>query len=261
MVTGEESRFLILFLAGTFAFFLIAAAFILFHFKSVRRIHQKQLLLEKARAEHQQELLKSAIQVEEKERRRFSRDLHDEAGALLAGVRLKINLIEKESADAGRVERLSSEAKEMLDHTIRSVRNISHNLLPPSLETFGLQGCLESFFRDLNTSIEADLRFETVRERLPQDVEIAVYRVVSELCGNTLKHAGADNISLEITISANLLRAVYRDNGKGIDPLKVNAAAGLGMKNMESRVSMLGGKIALGSHENKGMEAVIEIPL
>ncbi|HYH56568.1 MAG TPA: sensor histidine kinase [Anseongella sp.] len=259
MVDGQESRFLILFLAGTFAFFLIAAGFILFYFRSVRKVYQKQLMLEKAESRHQQELLKSSIQAEEMERRRFSRDLHDEAGALLAGIKLKLNLLEKEPGNPERIKQLSLEAREMVDNTIRSVRHISHNLLPPSLETFGLFACLENFFRDLNSDIEAAFSYEGGRARLPQDTEVAMYRIVSELCNNTIKHAQAGRIMLHIKVDAGLLEAVYRDNGRGFN--EGQPRQGLGMKNIESRVSMLNGRLALSSGAGKGMQAEIQIPL
>ena len=269
MVTGEESQFLILFLAGTFAFCLIAVGFVLFYFKSVKKVYQKQLQLEKARLEHQQELLRNAIQVEEKERRRFSRDLHDEAGALLAGVKLKVNLMQREAENPEKVRQLSLEAREMLSNTIQSVRNISHNLLPPSLETFGLFRCLEGFFRDLQASVKTDFQYETDRERLPPEVELSLYRVTAELCNNTLKHAGASKISMHIEVNESLLKAVYRDNGKGMDqamtagsaPTETGAAPGLGLTNLESRVAMLNGTITVNSASGRGLVAHIEIPL
>ncbi|QEC53329.1 signal transduction histidine kinase [Anseongella ginsenosidimutans] len=265
MVTGEESRFLILFLTGTFAFCLIAVGFILFYFKSVKKIYQKQLQLEKNRLEHQQELLKNAIRVEEQERRRFSRDLHDEAGALLAGIKLKMKLIQQDAGDPGRVRQLSLEAREMLGTTIQSVRNISHNLLPPSLETFGLFRCLEGFFRDLQASVETDFQYETDRERLPPEVELAMYRIVSELCNNTLKHANAGKITMHLQVEGNNLKAVYQDNGKGMDTGAARdpevLASGLGFKNIESRIAMLSGTITLDSAPGKGMDVRIEISL
>lgn len=263
MVTGQESEFLILFLTGTFAFCLIAVGFILFYFKSVKKVYGKQLQLEKARLEHQQELLKNAILVEEKERRRFSRDLHDEAGALLAGVKLKISLMQQEAGNPERVRRLALEAKEMLGNTIQSVRNISHNLLPPSLETFGLFHCLEGFFRELHASVETDFSYETDRERLPPEVELTLYRVTAELCNNTLKHANAGKISMHITVNGKLVKAVYRDNGKGMPGASSapSVSPGLGLRNLESRVTMLNGNITFDSAPGQGMQTNIEIPL
>lgn len=265
MVAGEESRFLILFLTGTFAFCLIAVGFILFYFKSVKKVYQKQLQLEKARLEHQQELMRNAIQVEEKERRRFARDLHDEAGALLAGIKLKMSLMQQQADDPERTRELSLEAREMLDRTIQSVRGISHNLLPPSLETFGLFRCLESFFQELNSMVETDFHYETDRERLPAEMELALYRVTTELCNNTLKHAQADKITMQIDATGSLLTATYRDNGLGMSEVassvEPGASAGLGLKSIESRLGMLGGIITFDSAPGKGMEARIEIPL
>ena len=278
--------------------------FVLFYFKSVKKVYQKQLQLEKARLEHQQELLRSAIQVEEKERRRFSRDLHDEAGALLAGVKLKVNLMQQEAGDPERVRQLSLEARELLGNTIQSIRNISHNLLPPSLETFGLFRCLEGFFQALQASVETDFHYKADLERLPSEVELSMYRVIAELCNNTLKHANASKISMYLEVNENVLSAVYRDNGRGMvqaaaqssnGPLKgANAGQGadaehgagaapghgmwpglkqapggakpgpgpgLGLKNLESRISMLNGSITFESAPGQGMEARIEIPL
>ncbi len=234
---------------GTLGMFVMATTLI-----SVLVYHQRRVIrfnkeLQKLEEERQQMLLRASIRFQEEERQRIAADLHDDAGPLLATARLYLNenLIHQEPAV--QLQSIFS-AKQIIDDTIQLIRNISHSLMPPTLKNFGLEAAIKDLFDKINGSgvINASVRFHDNRERLNDEQELLIFRILQELVTNIIKHSSAGFIHLTQNAQGNLVYFRIHHDGKGIlqqdfDKLEHNSA-GLGLKNIQSRMRVLKGRIS-----------------
>jgi signal transduction histidine kinase len=251
------------FVIGTLALLTLAISVVVFFSIYRKRLAEQQLSIEKKESEHRLELLKSNIEVAEAERRRIARDLHDEIGSQLTAIRMMMNNIRNSNDISGEVDRTAEASKIMLDETLQSVRSISHNLLPPGLEKFGFFNTLEDFCNylmdtgqlSIETQIDGEIQF------MPKETELALYRVLQELFSNGIRHGKANEIKLKFEFSSTNLLLFYNDNGIGTDMKNINNKSGLGLKNIEGRITAVGGQVEFQSKETIGFEAKINIPL
>lgn len=233
---------------GTLGMFLMAIGIVVFVIFHQRKVIRYQMQMKKLEDEKQQMLLQASIRFQEEERQRIAADLHDDAGPLLATARLYLNenLIHQEPAI-----QLQSiyNAKQIIDDAIQLIRNISHSLMPPTLKNFGLESAMTDLFQKINGSgnLNASARFHDYRHRLKLEQELLVFRVLQELVTNILKHSNSGFIHLtQNTANNNLYFRIHHD-GKGIvqsefDKLNHNST-GLGLKNIQSRIKVLNGRI------------------
>ena len=264
MDSATDMNISLFLIVGTLGMLLLAAAVVLFVFVYQKRLIQHQLKLQKVQADYQRELLKANIHAQEKERKRIAQDLHDEVGAMLSAIKLSVNQIQRNRADVDQFESTSKETKSMIDETIENVRRISKDLLPVTLENFGFIHALQELSDKLNSSTPLLTSFECEGDLLPleQNDQLAIYRVVQELCNNIIKHAQATKIDMKLSLSSQGLRLQVIDDGIGfsVDDLsKVNGATGIGLKSIESRVNMLGGHIEYQGTPEKGTTVNIEL--
>jgi signal transduction histidine kinase len=242
---------------------LLAVALVVFFVVYQRRLLAQQRQLQREEIRHQQALLAAAVEVQETERRRIARDLHDEIGSLLTAARLYLRQL-KVNGDPKRNEEIRQESLTILDEIIQNTRRITHDLLPAELEKFGFIAAAEDLCDRLNNSGGVSVDFSaTVNKRLPQQKEIALYRVLQELLNNTLKHAEAQRIEVHADWLRDRFRFAYRDNGKGFEfPERYTAATGgLGLKNIESRMSLVGGSVNYQTSPGRGMSVSIDLPI
>jgi len=234
---------------------LLAGGLFFFFLFYQKRLLQKQLELNQVRQNQQDEILRNTIQAQENERRRIAQDLHDEVGAMLSVVKLNVGRIERQSVDKTLV--LAGETKTYLDDVITQVRRISRALLPPSLEKLGLFSALEELASWVNKSDQLFIEVRKSGEPFRFDIkkELAVFRVVQELMNNVIKHADATYLYLALRFNDNALAVLVRDNGKGFD-MNEKTNSGLGLKNLESRSEMAGGKIKIKSRTGIGTTAI-----
>lgn len=211
--------------------------------------------------EIQQKMIEAVIQTEEKERKRIAADLHDGLGPLLSAAKLYFQAYIDAKAVAGKND-IELRLKYILDNAIADMSRISHNISPHILEKYGLIVALENFLSDIkiSDSIKFDINFEKLN-RFDLKKELTIYRTISELINNTIKHAGATLITIKIFTSDEMLHLVYRDNGIGFSvEEKMQAKQGMGLKNLESRIHSLEGSVIFDSRQNKGMKVTIKIP-
>ena len=203
-------------------------------------------------------ILNTVLRTEEKERQRFSKDLHDGLGPLLSSAKMSVSALN--SAD------MSEQNKEIIrnvnyvvDEAIRSLREISANLSPHVLNDFGLSRAISNFINKLPRG-EMRRVFETNlnNERFDTDIEVILYRVVCELINNSLKHSGAARVDLSLHYQQGQIRIRYKDNGCGFDPDKVGQK-GMGISNIFSRISSLKGEVSIDSYPGAGMRAAVDI--
>lgn len=239
---------------------IIVAGFILVQVRNHKRILQKQQQLAAAEIQHQKILLEAVITSQEEERKRIGSDLHDEVGTLLSSLRM---LIEKHKADAA--PGFSARSKEMIDQVIKNVRRISHNLSPHISGSFGLYDAIYELADTVVSlkvmAVKLDFRETDIPDHLDTQRALAIYRVLAELINNTIKHAHASGITIRITTEHNGLRVQYADDGTGFDYIPGSNNNGIGMKNIESRMNMIGADLVISSSLNKGFTAEIAVPL
>lgn len=218
---------------------------IVFHQRRVLRFNRKIQLMEE---ERQQMLLRASIKFQEEERQRIAADLHDDAGPLLATARLYLNENMIHQEPAVQLQSIFS-AKQIIDDTIQLIRNISHSLMPPTLKNFGLEAAVKDMFDKINGSgvINASARFHDNRQRLNDEQELIVFRILQELVTNIIKHSTAGFIHLTQNAQGKSVYFRIHHDGKGIlqqdyDNMG-NNSHGLGLKNIQSRIRVLQGKI------------------
>ncbi len=230
---------------GMLALTIGLIVFIIFH---QRRVIRYQMRLQKLEFDQQKLLLNASIRLQEEERQRIAADLHDDAGPLLATARLYLN---ENLVNLDKTTQLQSifNAKQIIDDTIQLIRNISHSLMPPTLKNFGLESAVNDLFQKISGSgtMNASSRFHDYGERLEVENELIIFRVIQELVNNILKHSNASFIHLTQNTSGNKFFIRLHHDGKGItqsDFEKLNkSSGGLGLKNIQSRLKVLHGKI------------------
>ncbi|MEO5647838.1 MAG: ATP-binding protein, partial [Chitinophagaceae bacterium] len=233
---------------GTLGMLVMAigiVVFVIFHQRKVIRYQHQMKSLED---DKQQMLLQASIRFQEEERQRIAADLHDDAGPLLATARLYLNenLIHQEPAI-----QLQSiyNAKQIIDDAIMLIRNISHSLMPPTLKNFGLESAMSDLFQKISGSgsLNASVRFHDYRQRLKLEQELLVFRIIQELITNIIKHSGSGFIHLTQNSNGNKVFFRIHHDGKGIIQPEFerlnNTSTGLGLKNIQSRVKVLKGRI------------------
>jgi len=243
--TGVSSV-LILGTLGMFVMAITLISVLVFHQRRVIRFNKQ---IQKMEDDRQQMLLRASIRFQEEERQRIAADLHDDAGPLLATARLYLNenLIHQEPAV--QLQSIFS-AKQIIDDTIQLIRNISHSLMPPTLKNFGLEAAVKDLLEKINGSgvINASGRFHDNRQRLNDEQELLIFRILQELVTNIIKHSSAGFIHLTQNAQGNLVYFRIHHDGKGIlqqdfDKLEYNSV-GLGLKNIQSRMRVLRGRIS-----------------
>lgn len=198
----------------------------------------------------------SMAEGQENERQRISRELHDRVGSMLSLIKLNL------SASHENNNPIIEENLALLDQTYQEVRSISHNLYSGLLKTFGLKVALLNLKKTIeaHNSISFNVFFHDEQILFPKEVDEVIYRVIQELITNTLKHAEATSIDIQInTDDDGIAQISVEDNGRGFNPLiKVNE--GIGLANIRHRLSSLGGTFEINSSPGNGAFFLLNIP-
>jgi PAS domain S-box-containing protein len=217
------------------------------------------------RKEMERNILSAVIKAEEQERERISRDIHDGLGPLLSTIKLYVNELESGDLEPEEKSEMLRQTNELINEAISGTRAISNNLSPHLIMDFGLVKAVESFCKKVNLAQKTKIRFESSlgEKRFDQTIEIVLYRVITELINNTLKHAEASKIEIYLEIIDNTLQLTYLDDGKGFDKDKAMSSdtSGMGLKNMVSRLRSINGNYRIHSRPGAGFLAVAEINL
>lgn len=231
-----------------------------------KRMIRQEIAMQRMETEHQKTLLNATIESQERERQRIAKDLHDEVGAMLSVIKMSLQQVERK-AEQEKAKELTQETKEMVTETIDNVRRISKDLMPVALLKLGLPTALEDLFKKLEhlEGMKVTFSVEGTPRELPPATALGLYRVIQEALNNCLKHAEATEINCVLRFQPAGLSLTFEDNGKGFDLeglLKSkDSTRGLGVKNIESRVNMLGGKLQHTSSPGKGTKIYIELPI
>lgn len=244
------------------------ASLLLISILAYRNYMQKRKLQEQKIQELEKEKLllatQSLLQGQEDERSRLAKDLHDGLGGMLSGIKLTLGAMKGNMVLTAENARLFSGALHKLDQTISEMRRVAHSMMPEALLRLGLGQALSDYCDGLSeNSAGLTINYQQfgMEERLSNDTEIVVYRIVQELLTNVLKHSEASEVLVQLMQQEKLLTLTLEDNGIGFDVVKALDKQGSGLHNIHSRVRYLHGTIDVKSEPGKGSSFHIEIPL
>jgi signal transduction histidine kinase len=214
--------------------------------------------------EAERKLLLKTVEIEEQERNRYSRELHDGLGPLLSTIKMYLQRL-YDTYDPEKVKFIATESEQRVKMAIQTMREISHGLSPLNLNNSGYVKAIQDFTKGINKlqGLIIDFSFNTT-ERCIDFYEIILYRITTELINNTLKHANATHAEIVFNYNkeTNTVSLAYSDNGKGFDRKKEDwMSNGMGLQNIEQRIKILGGKFMIESEPDKGMGIYLDFPL
>lgn len=226
--------------------------------KEMNEKERLALLIEAQKDSH----LKDLVQTQDNERERIASDLHDSLGSLLSSVKLRFNGLQEEigSKIPEKIVPYNA-AVTLLDDAIQELRRIAHNMSPVSLKRFGLRAAIQTFIEQINSSeqLDVDLQILGLERRLPEQVEIAAYRIGQELVQNVIKHAKATSMRIQVIGHKDSLNIIVEDNGIGVEKCKI--APGFGFTTIQSKIRMFKGNFTIESQPGKGTMVLVDIPV
>lgn len=203
-------------------------------------------------------ILSARVEGQDTERQRISEDLHDHLGSKLSAVKLYYDAARENPGDVSAVEK----ARILLDETIAETRRIAHNLSSGVLTRFGLVAAVKNLQETLEQTKKIDIEFIAHgmdRHEMSKDLEINFYRIIQELISNILKHAGATQITIQLTRhSDGLISLIVEDNGKGFNTKNISLNS-MGLENLKGRVRRFDGNINIDTQPGYGTTVIVEI--
>ncbi|MEP1096119.1 MAG: tetratricopeptide repeat protein [Cyclobacteriaceae bacterium] len=215
--------------------------------------------LEREKSKSKSEQIKAVISSQEKERKRFAMDLHDDFGQLISALKLNVSRIKESS----KPDTVSDKSEEILDSMYSSLKNIAFDLMPHTLFEKGLEDAIDGLKDQVNASgaIAFDFQSFEIKNKVDDDQKVAIYRIIQELVSNTIKYSNASKINISITDLGEDLSLLIEDDGDGFDLKSFMKGKGNGWKNINSRLDLLHGIIDFDTIEGRKNTTVsIEIP-
>ncbi len=250
-LTIKKSEFRNRLMIAVILFLVIIAGSLFFsYYQRQQRKNQEILTLKR---EQQVKTLELLMEGEEKERLRIAKELHDGVNVDLSAIKYKLtSLLEKNN-------QVINEAVTMIDKSCEQVRAISHNLIPPALNDFSLIETLEDFCTTANGIHDPEIVFNHIGEaiKISKKAEVNIFRIVQEIVNNSVKHAEASEITVQISHRSHTLQLTVEDNGIGFARNKVKSK-GIGLQNIQSRVDYLNAKLDFDSSD-KGTSYIVDI--
>jgi signal transduction histidine kinase len=219
----------------------------------------KERTVELAEAnEKLRELTRSLMHLQDEERRRFARELHDSVGQLLAVIGMNLASFEGENLTP-HATRLLNDSQRLAEEISTQIRTISHLLHPPLLDEAGLGAALHIYVDGFSqrSKVEATVNIQDGLPRLSRDLEISIFRIVQECLTNIHKHAGATSVAISIQWSAASITLKVADDGMG---LRAGHGPDVGLRGMEERVRQLRGAFHIASN-SRGTTVTVTMPL
>ena len=251
------SEFTMMFSIATIGMLVLAMAIVFFVLFYQRKMLEAKLKQQKMEVDHQQKMLHAALESQENERKRLAADLHDSIGAMLSTIRLSVSSLARQEGVATTAEHI----KTMLDDTITSVRRISRDLLPSTLEKFGLTQALKDLCEQYTLASGVSVRFleKGSPQEKSQNDQLMIFRIAQELVNNALKHAQASSIDVVLDWEKNF-QLIVTDDGSGfLVERALESGKGLGLFNLENRARILNGRLSFNPNQPKGTIAKLEI--
>jgi two-component system NarL family sensor kinase len=229
-------------------------------------IYNRNKLKQNARLQEevmrQQEIATEAvIEAEENERKRIARDLHDGVGQMMSAAKMNLSLLEENIRMSDEEKTAFDKAVLLVDESCREVRSVSHNMMPNALIKSGLASAVRTFIDQIESpALKVQLYTEGLNESLNKNTETVLYRVLQECVNNVIKHAKASNLDIALIKDESGINATIEDNGRGFDTSDKSKFSGIGLDNMQKRISFLKGTIEWQSSSGAGTLVAIHVP-
>ena len=202
------------------------------------------------------------LRAQEEERKRISRELHDEAGQGLMALRLYLAMLANSSENPENLLKVQ-EALGLLDHTIEDLRRVIARLSPRTLDELGLLGAIRKEARRLSkaTGMKAALDLPENLSGLDHDIEVAIYRSVQEALHNVVKHSQAGAFMVRIELGNGCVRLLVEDDGVGLARRSAARRQSFGVVGMRDRIAALGGTVRIRSGPEAGTRVTVVVPV
>ena len=206
------------------------------------------------------------INAQEQERKRIARELHDETSQVLTSLLISLAVLEETTTTPEGRERIA-ETRTLAHQTLRAIRNLSIDLRPSALDDLGLLPALRWYVKEYQqkSSIQVDFQATGFKDRLPPEMETAMYRIVQESLTNVAKHAQAHHVTINLREAADAVYATITDDGRGFDIEELQKTTdrdrGLGLVGMQERALLLNGTLTINSRPHGGTTVHVAIPL
>ncbi|MDQ1167227.1 sensor histidine kinase [Flavobacterium sp. SORGH_AS_0622] len=236
-------------------FIVVAVALIIFFYYSRKKIIQKELEKKDLVLQYQKEQLHAIIITQEEERKRIAQDLHDDISSKLNIVSLNSHLLTAPNLTETETAEITENIINLTTKALENSRKIAHNLLPPVFEKFGLNAGIEELCEEFETSKSVKTHYKNEIDFDDKDIDrhLHVFRILQELMNNSMRHGKATEIWISFINRDGINICDYEDNGVGFDSANAENQKGLGMKNIDSRISFLEGTIKITSEINNGI--------
>ncbi len=218
--------------------------------------------LRREREALRRQLLERVIRAQEEERRAIARELHDSTSQYLSSLMMGLRALAN-TTDSPLVRQQAEELRQIAAQTLEDVHRLAVQLRPAILDDLGLKAALEHLCHEWQhrVGVAVDLLVHLPRERLPEAVETALFRIVQEAMTNVARHAQASQVSLLIECRDGAVIAIIEDDGRGFDPNTVDRRQHLGLLGMRERAALLGGQMEIESREGQGTSIFVRIPI
>ena len=233
--------------------------------------HYTQLLEESYRMQEQLRHLSHQILIaHEEERKKISRELHDEIGQILAGVNIRLATLKNESAIHNKsIKRKIASTQQLVEKSMKTIHQFARELRPAVLDDVGLIPALHSYIKDVVRRTRIPIRFKVanparIRGQLGSAQRTAFYRVAQEALSNVVKHAKASLVRMSLHRRDGVVRMEIKDNGKSFSVarmMRMKKRKRLGLLGMRERMEMIGGSFALESNPGRGTTVRVQAPV
>ena len=259
-----------------YAFLLLLAIFIVFGILLYKNISKKKTIAEQEKLIETQKLEKTLkdqelhdidvmLESQEKERQRIANDLHDHLGSMLATLKLNFQNLKRQGNDLPKQQQeLYEKTDALIEDAYQSVRNIAHL---KNLGVVGNQGLLTAV-KKMAEKMSVIEKFTInvipfgLKERLDNQIEVALFRMIQELCTNIIKHSQANEVNIYLTQDeVTNINIMIEDNGKGFDTKAIRNSDGMGLKSIEKKVEQMGGTFTIDSKISNGTTIIIDLTL
>lgn len=248
----EQEIYLIIIIGIIVVLVLVISLFMLYLFSNRYAMNQK--------IELQKEMIQAMVFAQDNERKRIASDLHDEIGSKLNIIFMYLQQLNKNENTNNETSNSIIEVTKIVNSAIENTRKLSHDLLPPIIEEFGIVEALNELCSSLNKLDSLEISFSSKsNQKFISDKKnhLNLFRIAQELIKNSITHGKASKINMHLYFLSPNLNFAYKDNGIGFKTN--NISKGLGLKNIESRVQVMNGSWTFTSRPNKGFEAIIQI--
>lgn len=242
----------------------ILALLILLGVTTIRkRAVQSEMRLQSTVMKQQDIATRAVLTAEENERKRIAADLHDGVGQMMSVAKMNLSAFENDLGFKTDEQKLAYEKViGLVDESCKEIRNISHQMMPNALLKSGLSSAVKEFIDKIDSRLlKVNLHTEGLNERLDNNVETVLYRVIQECVNNVIKHSGANMLDISIIKDNDGISATIEDNGRGFDATNKEKFEGIGFKNIMSRVEYLKGTLDIDTSPGKGALIAIHVPL